>query len=286
MLPAGTSAGVVPMVNWNNAPGASGSTASITGPIAGSLASNAGTVAGGGATTVSWSSGSTFSSGGVTAGFTGDNLLMGSFTNSGTTTVTFTNLPYSSYEVIAYVGNEGANGRTGNISIDGATYYYSTDTAHTGSGAFTYIPITNTNSSINPGGNYAVFTGVTGSSFTATLNQVGNSGLDGIEIINTSALPTASIANSIAVTQDSSIAMNGTTDDSVGPLSIGGNTLSITGTSTGTDAALHAHDRRCIALRQPDVRRGQQRRWNRNADPRCSPTAAPLGRSPLPATAP
>ena len=229
-LPAGTSAGVIPMNNWNNAPGANGSNTNITGPIAGSLATNAGTAAGGGATTVSWSSGSTFSFGGATAGFSGDNLLMGSFTNTGTTTVNFTDIPYSSYEVIAYVGNEGANGRTANISIGGTTYYYSTDTIHTGSGAFTYIPITNTNSASNPGGNYAVFTGLTGDSFTATLNQVGNSGLDGIEIIDQS-IP-ISLPNTVNISNSSTIDLGGYANvEMKGPATIGNATLTVQGSN-------------------------------------------------------
>ena len=250
-LPAGTSAGVIPMNNWNNAPGANGSNTNITGPIAGSLATNAGTAAGGGATTVSWSSGSTFSFGGATAGFTGDNLLMGSFTNTGTTTVNFTGIPYSSYEVIAYVGNEGANGRIANISIGGTTYYYSTDTIHTGSGAFAYIPITNTNSASNPGGNYAVFTGLTGDSFTATLNQVGNSGLDGIEIIDQS-IP-ISLPNTVNISNSSTIDLGGYANVEMnGPATIGNATLTVQSSNPRLQLEPGEHGRR-IAHRQPHV---------------------------------
>ena len=236
VLPPATSAGIVPMINWNNAPGQNGSTSNLTSAINGNLVDNSGAVVSGAA--IAWTSGgSTYSQGGLTS--TGDNILMGSFTNIGNTTVNVTGIPYSSYEVIAYVGNEGgtANGRSANINIGGTTYYYSTDTNDYVT-PFTYIPITNTSSGSNPGGNYAIFTGQTSSSFTATLNQAGNSGLDGIEIVNTG-VPVASesLANSISVSQDSSIQLNGTAIDSAGPLSIGNNTLSISGTSTnaGTD---------------------------------------------------
>ena len=53
-LPAAVSAGVIPVSNWNNAPGQSGSTTNITGPIAGSLAANVGGASG---VTIAWASG-------------------------------------------------------------------------------------------------------------------------------------------------------------------------------------------------------------------------------------
>ena len=76
---------------------------------------------------------------------------MGSFTNTGTTVVSLTGIPYSSYEVITYMGNEGANGRNASINISSpavsptysTTYYYSTDT-NDGANPFVYVPVTNT----------------------------------------------------------------------------------------------------------------------------------------------
>ena len=100
-------------------------------------------------------------------------------------------------KLIAYVENEREHRRQNglNCSVNLAspttsptfskTYYYETDTLDS-QYAFNYIPITNTTSGTYPGGNYAVFTGLTASTFTLTLSNLSkNSGVMGLEIINT-----------------------------------------------------------------------------------------------------
>jgi autotransporter-associated beta strand protein len=225
--------------NWNNAPNNSGTTANVSsGANSGILVNSVGAPTG---TTVSWTSANgTFANGNTT---TPDNQLMGSFLNDGTggNTVTFTNIPYVSYEVITYVGSEGggSNGRQSILNVGNApTYYFSTDTTP-GSSPYAYAQITNTTSGSYPGGNYAVTTGLSGSTLTVSDDALpGNSniGLEAIEIIGTAApVTTVSLANSITVAQNSTIDLSGTATDSAGPLSIGSSTLSITGGSTGAN---------------------------------------------------
>ena len=227
------------MNNWNNAPNASGNTTNLTGGVntganTGVLVDNTATASG---AAVTWTSGGAPYASGQFA--TADQRLMGSFTNDGQTTVTFTNIPYANYEVLAYVGAEGANGRAATLAISGnPTYYFETYNV-TNSDPYTYVPITDITSNsgnVYPSGNYAIGIG-SGSSLTVTETSLNsNNGVMGIEIIDLAPVTTVSLANSISVSQSSAIALNGTSADSVGPLSIGGSTLSITGTSTGANA--------------------------------------------------
>ncbi len=180
------------MANWNNATGQNGTTANVaSGANSGVLVNSAGATTG---VTVSWSSNTgTFSS---NASF-GDpnNQLMGSMLNDGAgnghgNSVTLSNIPYASYEVIAYVGSEGggANGRLSNLNIGSSpTFYFSTDT-FPGSNPYTFQQITNTTVGTFQAGNYAVVPGLSGSSITVTDGAIpnnSNTGMLGVEIINT-----------------------------------------------------------------------------------------------------
>ena len=183
-------AGSFAMSHWNNAPNQSGATGDITGPMPGAIVDNSGNST---SSTITWtSSGPTFPAT-LPVNATADNRLMGSFTNISPTTISVSNIPYASYEVVAYVGNEGggANGRNAHIVIGGTTYYYSTD-SNDGNVPYQYIPIATTTNpgGTYPGGNYAVFTGLSGSSFTLTqTSESTNSGVMGIEILQTQSNP-------------------------------------------------------------------------------------------------
>ena len=233
------------MQNWNNAfnptARATETTANVVSPVAGVLVNSLGAPTG---VTVSYSGGGNYSSGNYT---TPDNSLMGTFLNDGGTngtgnTVTFSNIPYSSYEVVAYVGSEGgaANNRPGGVTIGSApTFYFQTDT-FPGSNPYTYIQITNTTSGTYPSGNYAVATGLSGSTLTVTDGNVtgdSNVGLPAIEIINTApAVTTLALPNAVVVNGPSTIDLTGTGADSIsGGLSLGTTLLSVTGGSTGTN---------------------------------------------------
>jgi len=105
-------------------------------------------------------------------------------------TVAIGNIPAgSTYDVYAYFG-ANADNRTGTIGIDGAaTYSYNT---HSADKDFPtdYLQTTDTGTGY-PDANYAVWTGLSGTSFTLRQNKLvaggsGNLGLHGIQIIITS----------------------------------------------------------------------------------------------------
>jgi autotransporter-associated beta strand protein len=213
-------AGVVPMANWNNIPGSSG------GPIPLNDFNGAAGVANLDSFTATntWSTGSS------------NPLLNGYIDNTDATPnaqqVTVSGIPYSSYNVYAYFGSDGA-GRTGSVSLNGTSYFYQTR-GNVGD----YVLTTDTTGAVNPAANYAIFGNVSGSTFTINQSRgSNNSGLMGLEIIQNSVSP-LSLNNSLNVTSDSTIDVTGASTAAVtGLVSIGTNQLSITGGSNGPDTA-------------------------------------------------
>ncbi len=157
-LAAGDLAGLpdVAQVNWNNSPqdltdlkddSGAATTCDVTG-ITGTLSAS-------------------FSTAPVTGGTAGDQkLFSGTWSSTGTSTVTLDQIPYEAYNVYAYVTADAAN-RGGSISIsnDPATTYYKSFSSFSGSfgqaTANTWAGATQSN--------YALFDGLSGSTFTLTL---------------------------------------------------------------------------------------------------------------------
>jgi uncharacterized protein (DUF1800 family) len=102
--------GLVPQMNWNNSillrrwspASIAGGTAQVMSPVAGQLVNSAGAPSG---ITVNWSANMTHASGN-SGGPVQDLLNSGLWTNSDATqaTVTFSNVPYASYDVLVYMG--------------------------------------------------------------------------------------------------------------------------------------------------------------------------------------
>ena len=142
--------------------------------------------------------------------------------------------------MVAYVGSEGgANGRQSNLNVGASPTFYFQTADTDGSYPAGFVQITNTNSGTFQAGNYAVVTGLSGSTLTVTdgvLANQSNTGLPAIEIINTTpAIPTVTLPNSINVTAPATIDLTGTNNDTAGPLSIGSTVLNISGGSTGAN---------------------------------------------------
>ena len=101
--------------NWNNAPDATGSTANITGPVAGKLSDDSGVDSG---VTVTWTKNSTNSTWKQTVGGTGGDakMMYGYIDNGNTaspgTTLSFANLNQfaSAYDVYVYAASDHTNG--------------------------------------------------------------------------------------------------------------------------------------------------------------------------------
>ncbi|MGA2031189.1 MAG: autotransporter-associated beta strand repeat-containing protein [Thermoguttaceae bacterium] len=223
-------AGVVPMANWNNLTGYNGSAPPPT--LVNSLGNPTGmsiTYSGFGD---NWS---------VFGGDQADqdmqlmNAYLDISNGARTGVISLSGIPYASYSVYAYFGSDG-NNRNASATVNGTgtTYYYST---YVNNGGFVgYVPITNTDSGSNPNGNYALFSNLSGASQTLTVVDGGNnSGIMGVEVVANAAQ--ANLANNVVVTADSGIDVTGATSAAIGPLSIGGNKLSVTGGATGADTA-------------------------------------------------
>ncbi len=177
IIPATGFAGIVPVTNWNN---------STTGM---SLSDNTGA-----ATTASFTISGTWGAWGITsvgssdADGTYNRTLLGGYANtsSGAEPEVFSisGIPYSSYEVIAYFSSDTAN-RTGTISCSGSgvTFDFSTIGPASVSGSNAILTQTTDTTGANPLADYAVFTNLSGSSETLTLNIPNGGGIAGFQIV-------------------------------------------------------------------------------------------------------
>ena len=176
------SAGVFSQVNWNNFGGSTGSGST--------LKDSSGAVVTGAA--LSYSGPYTFSGIGVTADPNTKLLSTRIETNDGTVpvSVTVSGLSFAKYDVYAYFGSDGG-GRFGNVGLVGGTTYYYQTVGDPG-GAFSQTTSTSSTDP-RPASDYAIFSGLTANSFTLKQFREGsNSGIFGLQIVNTSPVPEAS----------------------------------------------------------------------------------------------
>jgi hypothetical protein len=119
------------------------------------------------------------------------NLLNGYLNNGGggSVSMTLNSIPYSLYTIIVYLSSDTA-GRTGTVNIGSTTYDFSTmgpaeiggTPATAGSGNATFTQTTDT-SGANPSADYAVFSGLTGSSQTITADIPNYGGIAGFQVV-------------------------------------------------------------------------------------------------------
>ncbi|HEY1785844.1 MAG TPA: PEP-CTERM sorting domain-containing protein [Pirellulales bacterium] len=176
-LPAADVAGVVRAANWNNLAGATGSASGL-------LNSN-GNATGEG---VTWSSNGTWSTG--TALTNGDYTMMYSGFDerlSNTASVAVSGLGhFTSYSVYAYFAADATSSVVEGYTIGSQSYWGSFLNGAGAKFAGTYIQATGTTQAApTAGANYAMFTGLTGSSFTLTATPGANwrAELMGIQIV-------------------------------------------------------------------------------------------------------
>lgn len=136
---------------------------------------------------------------GLDANGTANRELINGYLNSGpaawgpwttNTWVSLTNVPYALYDVIVYF-NSDASGRKSSIEGPNATYHFSTmgSAARSGANAL-FLPTTETNTTVFPSADFAVWRGLTGSNprFT-TYPKSGNDqwlGICGFQVIESS----------------------------------------------------------------------------------------------------
>jgi autotransporter-associated beta strand protein len=168
-LGSGDSAGVISQSNWNNLTGQSGSDTT--------LVNNSGSNVSG--LSVSYTSLNTWADGAISNTAGNDRLMRGYLdfnVNSGSASVTVSGLTSAVYDVIVYT-NGDEDSRTGRFDIGAQSFWVKDNTTFSG----TFVQGTDT---ADPGshaatqaGNYMVFSGLTGSSFT--LNATGAYTTDG-----------------------------------------------------------------------------------------------------------
>lgn len=170
-------AGVVPQANWNNGFG-SNSDAPVP------LVDDSGAATG---ATVSWAGVPNTWTLSSSAANTGDERLMNGYldTNNsgGLTTVTFSNIPYSSYDVYLYKDGDADSGRSGDYTVNGVTQTDLREPSNFSAGAGVFQLATTGNP-----GHYALFEGVTGSTLTILADESASGGgfrapLNGIQIV-------------------------------------------------------------------------------------------------------
>ena len=181
LLPS-DSAGVLPATNYNNVAGSSGTNVALV-----NGAGNATTA------TMTFSAGGTYSSvaGAAITPQGGDEKLNTGFVY-GNGTVTLSNIPYASYDVYVYELNDAA----GRVETTGATQFGTprfgsaaspADANHVDQNATTPYLYTQTISgnvnSPTPNGDYVLYHGVTGSTFTFAVSAPGNGYINGFEIV-------------------------------------------------------------------------------------------------------
>jgi fibronectin type 3 domain-containing protein len=191
-LAAAEQAGVVKRGNFNNLAGANGTGVE--------LVDNTGVKAPT-PVTVDWSSAGMWASeynNGYVPG-NPDHKLNNGFLHSDNAnnvpvSVTLNNIPFATYDVYAYVMNDGAN-RLTTTTANGQSYVMTSanpnDGQHmTNPNGFKYTRGTGTDAaSATPSGTYVLFTGQTGGSFTFTTDAVGNGALNGFQVIESKVAP-------------------------------------------------------------------------------------------------
>jgi hypothetical protein len=148
------------------------------------------------------------------------------------------------YDIYVYFGSDG-NGRSGALNLFtgstdetgtlAGTFYYHTDANH---GATTaYELTTDSTAATYPNADYAVFASQNASSFAVdTVNSGANINHTGIFAVEVLPYVGVSLGNNVTVTANSTIDVTGPSSAAItGTLSIGSNTLFVTGGSTGAN---------------------------------------------------
>ncbi len=188
-------AGVVPVANWNNSWPSNPTTDLVDDSGAGTTID------------LSYTSFNTWSIQGSHPGLDGDGSsnkeLLNGYLNAGpagwgppitSSSVAISQIAYANYNIIVYFSSD-QGGREGEVGNGTTTYYFGTlgSASIAGSNA-TLTQTTSTSNAIYAGANYAVFTGLSGTSQTITLQMRDNDEWGGIAGFQVVAVPEPSVA--------------------------------------------------------------------------------------------
>jgi PKD repeat protein len=115
--------------------------------------------------------------------------LLNGYLNGGSSSVAISGIPYSSYNIIVYFSSDTA-GRGGWVNVGSTIYYFTTmgSAANTGpNGVFTQATDT-TGNSPTANADYAIFTGLSGTSQTIASLVNGGGGIAGFQVVYTGPL--------------------------------------------------------------------------------------------------
>jgi hypothetical protein len=168
-------AGVVPANNWNNAFGQSGTLAALQSDVGGTTAA------------ISWQSNGAWTTRNTPVGSDPNQILTNGYIDDtggdGVTTITFTGLQFvGGYDVYLYYGSDD-NNRTGRATLGSTVINFATNTSNFDG---TFTAATPEDDGGADDGEYAFFSGVTGTEFTITVERVSNNvGVHGIQVVGT-----------------------------------------------------------------------------------------------------
>ncbi len=111
-------------------------------------------------------------------------LLNGYLNNGGGSdvTISLSSIPYSTYDLVVYLSSDTA-GRIGTVNVGSTTYDFTTMGPAEISGANASLIQTLDTSGANPGADYAIFTGLTGSSQTIDTAIPSYGGIAGFQVV-------------------------------------------------------------------------------------------------------
>ena len=189
-------AGVVPAANWNDSWLENGNTGSFGNPITiNDLIDNSGAATTVDVTYVSWNFWSVQgSTPGQDADGTYNRNLLNGYLNAGPagwnppvaySSVALSEIPYAQYDLYVYF-NADVAGRTGTINDGTTTYDFSTLAGPSVSGANAVFTQTTSTAGNYPGADYAVFSGLSGSTQTLFCNPLVNDawlGIAGVQLV-------------------------------------------------------------------------------------------------------
>ncbi len=111
--------------------------------------------------------------------------MLNSYLNVGsgnTSTVTLSDIAYGSYDIYVYFGSDVA-GRVGTITVGGTTYSFNTIGPSSVSGSNAVFAAADSGTTTADAANYAVFSGLSGATQTATVDINSWGGISGIQIV-------------------------------------------------------------------------------------------------------
>ena len=175
-------AGFVPAANWNNAQNASGTLNSLVGSDVGITTA-----------TVTWVSNGLYTAHDTPLTANPNQILTNGYlddtSTAGTTTITFANLPFiGAYDVYLYYGSD-ENNRTGSATLGSTQIFFATNTNPFDD---VFTAATPANDGAADDGEYALFSGVTGTGFTIDVARISNNvGVHGVQIVGIIPEPTS-----------------------------------------------------------------------------------------------